>query len=187
MEAALGWIGGFVEWLIQFLPRVTWVEPTHGAIAFTRGKHVRTYGPGLAGRWFCPMWWPAWTSMTLYPVVRQTQDMAPQTLTTSDRTEVMVAGVIVYRITDLEKAMTAQYDLEDTIADISAVALANFVRAHSFDAVHEEDGSTLKVAIQKSLQRYGIGISDAGITDFARTKHITVAGSNLVIGGEEEE
>lgn len=184
MGAALGWIGELVQWFSQFFPRLTWVPPTHGAITFTRGKKVRVYGPGLAGRWWWPMWWPFWTEMHTYPVVRQTHDMASQTLTTVDGETITVAGVIVYRIDDLEKALTSQWDLEDTIRDISTLAMAEFVTGTSFHDVQHEDGRALKTAIQGPLAQYGIGVEKAGIADFARTKHITIEGHKAVI--EEE-
>ncbi len=188
MDSAFGWLGQLIEYFSQLVPRVTWVLPTHGAVAFTRGKHVREYGPGLAGRWWCPLWWPAWTEMYVYPTARQTHNTPGQTLTTNDDVEVTISGVVTYRISDLEKAMTAQHDLEDTIADITEVAMAQFVRSHSFEDIRNEDGSSLKVAVQKTLQRYGVGVADAGITNFARTRHITIAGSGgAVVDTEEEE
>jgi len=188
MSEALGWIGEAIDWLLQFLPRVTWVPPTHGAVTFTRGKKVRSYGPGLAGKWYCPCWWPAWTEMHKYPIVRQTHNLPSQTLTTSDDKAITISSVIIYRISDLEKALTAQWDLEETINDISLAAMRTFVCGRSFDTLRGEDGSELKATIQKPLARYGVGVSEAWITDLAETRVLTLIqpdGGTAVIEDEE--
>jgi regulator of protease activity HflC (stomatin/prohibitin superfamily) len=178
MDAALGWIGQLVDWLLQLLPRITWVPVTHGAVTITRGRKVRSYGPGIVGRWWRPLWWPAWTEVHTYPTVRQTHNTPSQTLTTLDCKSVSVSGVIVYRIPDLEKALTSQWDLEDTINDISQAAMRSFVCSRSFDELRTEDGAELKAAIQKPLSRYGVGVSEAWITSLAVTKVITLVRSD---------
>jgi hypothetical protein len=49
------------------------------------------------------------------------------------------------------------------------------------------DDNVLKETIKKRLQRYGVGVRDAWVTDLAVTKVITLVGSSNGAFAEEDE
>ncbi len=180
MDAALGWLGNIMEFLGSLLPRWVVVQLTHGGVEFRRGRNVQIVRPGL--HWY----WPVWSELTIIPVVRQTLDLAQQALTTRDEVTVSVGIVIVYSIADVEKALTSQWDLEDTVSDIAQLAVADYVRQLDFRALMEDEDTSLIDIVHSRLAPLGVNVIDGGINTLARTKVITMVGS-IPAAYEDEE
>lgn len=180
METAFGWIGKFMEWVGAFFPRWEVVPMTHGGVSFVRGKNVKVIKPGLY--WY----WPIWTDFIITPVVRQTLDLPDQTLTTADAQPITISAIIVYDILDVEKALTVQYDLEDTIHDICQVAVRRYTVTRTFEDLRAGDERELKEEVRKQLTKYGVGVREASINNLAVTKVITLVGGGTYIGEEGE-
>ena len=181
MDTAFGWLGRFMDALGSFIPRLVVVKTTHAGVSFVRGKNPKEIRPGLF--WY----WPVWTDYIIVPVVRQSLDLPSQTLTTNDDQAITVAAVIVYEVNDVMQALTTQWDLDETLQDISCAAVREYVVARSFKAIQVDDAAKLRDVIRKRVKRYGIAVRDAWVTDFARTKVITVIGSAMPVVEEEEE
>ena len=180
METAFGWFGRIIEYFGEFILRWQVVPVTHGGVSFVKGKKVEIIEPGIY--WY----WPFRTEFTIIPVVRQSIDLPNQTLTTSDSFPITIAAVIVYEITDVVKALTSQWDLDETLQDISCAAVREYTVPRTFEELRIGDDAILKDTIKKRLQRYGVGVRDAWVTDLAITKVITVVGGSAYIGEEEE-
>jgi regulator of protease activity HflC (stomatin/prohibitin superfamily) len=184
METAFGWLGSLMEMVGSLFPRLVIVQSTHGGVSFVRGKNPRKVSPGL-------MWyWPVVTEVVLYPVVRQSLNLPSQTLTTSDNKTITFSAVIVYDVPDILKALTVQWDLEDTLQDVSMAAVREFVLARTFDELRTESGVRLKDTIHARIQQYGVAVKDAWVTDLAETKVVTMilpdGGSTNTLLLEEE-
>lgn len=184
MEAAFGWLGKAMEWIGDFIPRLTIVAKTHGGVAFVRGKNVKVIRPGLT------LWWPFWTEIALYPTVRQSLDLPSQTLTTKDGQPVTVGCAIVYTVDDVETALTRQWDLAETIQDLSTAAVCDFVTSNEFDWINQNRAVVkrrLTKSVQEVLEEYGVGIQGAWLTDFAKSKVISMLGGGLGYYEEDGE
>ena len=182
MDTAFGWLGRLMDALGSFIPRLVIVRTTHGGVAFVRGKNPKEIKPGIM--WF----WPVWTDYIILPVVRQSLDLPSQTLTTKDDQAITVAAVIVYEVSDIMRALTVQWDLDETLQDVSCAAVREYVVARRFSEIQVDDAKMLRDVIRKRVQRYGIAVRDAWVTDFARTKVITVIGGPAApVLVEEEE
>ncbi len=184
METAFGWLGRIMEWVGDLFPRLTVVAKTHAGVAFVRGKNVKYVGPGLV--W----WWPFWTELMLYPVVRQSLDLPSQTLTTKDGQPVTVGCAIVYTVDDVETALTVQWDLAETVQDLATAAVCDFVTSNDFDWINQSRPVVkrhLTKSVQALLTEYGVGIQGAWLTDFAKTKVISMLGGGMGYYEEEEE
>jgi regulator of protease activity HflC (stomatin/prohibitin superfamily) len=181
MEAAFGWLGQFIEYLASFIPRWKVIKATDAGVSFVRGKNVKEIRPGLYWHW------PIWTEYIIIPVVRQTLDLPDQTLTTADEVPITVSSVIVYEVTDVVKALTVQWDLEDTIHDICQVAVRRYTVGRTFEEIRTGDERELKDEVRKSLARYGVAIREASIVNIAKTKVLTVVGGGTVVTNDYEE
>ena len=179
MDAAFGWLGRFMETLGGFVPRWRVIPMTHGGVSFVRGKVVKAIKPGLY--WY----WPIWTDYVIIPVVRQSLNLPAQTLTTADDHAVTLSTVIVYEVTDVVKALTSQWELEDTVQDIALAAVREYSMRKTFEQLRLDDGSALKETIKRRVQRYGVGVRDAWITDLAKTRVITLVGGSTYLDAEE--
>lgn len=184
MEGAFGWLGNVMEWLGSWFPRLEIVPVTHGGVAFVRGKHVKEIKPGLM------LWWPFWTEIMTYPVVRQSVDLPSQTLTTNDGVPVTVGCVVVYTVDDVVTALTKQWDLSDTVQDLCAAAVCEFVTSKEFAWINGNRTIAkrhLTKEVVTVLSEYGVAVQGAWLTDFAKTKVISLLGEGTYADYGEEE
>lgn len=166
MEAALAWVGQIAEWVGKFIPRWEIVDTVHGAIKFVRGARVVALGPGI--HWY----WPVLTEFHVYPIARQAVDLRAQTLVTTDDKVVVVGGLIVYEIEDLEKILAHTYDPDQTIRDITISAIHDVCCAMTWaDLKREQQRGTLDTKLrresQKGLSDYGVRVLKTTLTDLA--------------------
>ena len=180
MDTAFGWLGRFMEAISSIIPRLQIVPTTHGGVSFKGGTDVRVIEPG-------PYWyWPIWTDYIIIPTVRQTLNLPQQTLTTQDGHPITISAVIVYEVTDVKKALTVQWDLEDTLQDISQAAVREYTIPRTFEELRAGGNTELKEAIRKRLVRYGVGVREACVTDLAITRVITMIGEGQTyVEGDE--
>ena len=162
MESAFGWLGRIIEGLISFFPKPFIVRKTHRGVRFRYGNDVRVIEPGFH---FC---WPLVTEVTLYPVVRQTVNLDSQTLCTKDGKVVGVAGVVIYKINNIEDFLTITYDGEDTIRDMALASIAEVITTNDLaylqanrEAVHKK----LINSLRSNLAPFGVGVNKVTLTD----------------------
>lgn len=184
MEGALGWLGDLIRAVGRLVPRLAVMRATHGGVAFVRGKNVKQLKPGLY--W----WWPVWTECITYPTVRQSLNLPSQSLTTNDDITVTVSGVVIYQVQDITVALSSQWDLNETIRDLSMAAIREFVCSNGFKATNRDRSRMdhlLTSKLQDALRPYGIDVLQASLTDFAKAKVISMAGSGIGAYIDEEE
>lgn len=166
---ALDWIGQIADWLGRFIPRWVIVETTHGAVKFVKGAQVVALGPGV--HWF----WPITTEFVAYPTARQATDLRAQTLCTTDDRSIVVGGMVVYEITDIEAIVARTYEPDDTIRDIALSAIHDVCCQKSWaelkDAQRKGDlDKELKREVAKELSRFGVKVLKTTLTDLAPCK-----------------
>jgi regulator of protease activity HflC (stomatin/prohibitin superfamily) len=188
MDSALGWIGQIASWFGQFFPQWQIVQTTQGGVKM-RAFRVRdlfmgrpavmtvvALAPGLH------TFWPFATALMIYPTARQATDLRPQVFVTKDDKTVMVGGLIVYEIEDIEAILARTYDPDDTIKDIALTAVHDVCSALDWDElkVRQRDGSLdrdLRREAKKELGRYGVTVVKMTLTDLAPCRVIKLASS----------
>lgn len=123
-------------------------------------------GPGW--HWY----WPFMTKFVEYPVARQAVDLRAQTIVTKDDKTIVVGGLIVFEITNIELAIAHTYDIEDTIKDISLSAIHDVVCQYNWDELKEAQrngklNKRLREEVRRGLQPYGVRLIKATLTDLA--------------------
>ena len=171
MESAFAWIGHIVEWFGQFFPRWTIIRTTHGGVKWIRGKKVVPLKPG----WH--IYWPLTTDFETYPTARQAADLRTQTLMTTDGKTMVVGGLIVYEIKDIEAILAHTFDPDQTVKDIAMSAIADvLVKMSWVDIRTEQETGTLNLRLRKRVRReltkYGVKVLKTTITDLAQTRVI---------------
>lgn len=166
VNSALGWISAIAEWFGQFIPRWIIVPTTHGAVKFVRGHTVVKLGAG----WH--MYWPLMTQVTVYPVARQANDLRAQTIVTRDDKTAVVAGLIVFEVSDLEALVAQTFDPDDTIRDVALSAIHDVCIQYDWQGLHAAaqsgalDRDLLKET-RRNLERYGVKVLKMALTDLA--------------------
>lgn len=182
---ALSWIGDLVGWFANWIPRMEICRATHRGVKFVRGKHVKEINPGLY------MYWPMTTECVTIPVVRQSVNLSPQTLTTKDGHSVMVSPVLIYEIDDIRKALADSYDVDDTITEIGGLAIVDAVTSRTFEEIREDITTDVKRDIteksRRLLTQFGVKVRVGLLSDFAKCRVIRIAGDGPSVISDEEE
>ncbi|CAK9072284.1 SPFH domain-containing protein [Durusdinium trenchii] len=122
------------------------------------------------------VYWPIVTEIDVIVVARQTLKVTGQVLTTLDGKEVVVGTVVVYRIHDVVKAIGKKnWDVDSTLSDITEAATMDVVASTTFEDILAGIGNgmiadRLTKACRSELRRYGVYVSRARMSDFARCK-----------------
>jgi regulator of protease activity HflC (stomatin/prohibitin superfamily) len=188
MDSALGWIGQIASWFGQFFPHWQIVQTTQGGVkmrafrlrdVFLFRPHTMTVvalSPGLH------TFWPFATALLIYPTARQATDLRPQVFVTKDDKTVLVGGLIVYEIGDIEAILASTFDPDDTIKDIALTAVHDVCSQLTWDDLksRQRDGSLdrdLRREAKKDLGRYGVTVLKMTLTDLAPCRVIKLANS----------
>lgn len=172
MDSAFAWIGNLVEWLGRLIPRIAIVRATHAGVKFVRGHKVKKMAPGLH------IYWPITTEVEQIPTARQTHNLCTQTLMTKDRQTVIIGVVVVYSITDIVQALSENWDVSDTLSDITSTAVVAVVAESDFEIIlrslTKEIEHELTKATRERLKPYGVKVHKCAVTDFATSQVIRV-------------
>lgn len=173
MEGAFAWLGQLVEWLGSLIPRIMIVRATHGGVKFCRGHKIKEMKPGLH------VYWPIITEIEVIPVARQTHNLPNQTLITRDGKQVTISGIVIYEINNVVKALTKNWDYNDTVSDVSMAALAKVVVETDYAELTsnvDKFCKELTYETRKRLRSFGIRVHRVFITDFSQCRVIRLVG-----------
>ena len=102
-----------------------------------------------------------------------THSMPSQSLTTKDAKDVVVKGVIKYRVVDMKIFALEVWDAIDAISDMTQGIIFDIVKDKTWDELQHED---LKREISKKARaeakRWGIEIETVTLSDLAKIKSI---------------
>jgi regulator of protease activity HflC (stomatin/prohibitin superfamily) len=180
MDGPFAWFSQVIEWFGSLIPRIKIVRATHAGVKFQRGKTIKLIQPGLI------IYWPIVTEVDIIPVARQTHNLPTQCAVTKDRVPVSIGAVVVYRIKDVVKALSRNWDFNDTINDITMTALMPVVLLHTYDELIAQIGDesiqrVLTESVKKKLHRYGVAVASVGLTDFAKSMVVNNVGQPTTI------
>lgn len=177
MDSALGWIGAIAEWCGRFFPRWQVLAPTDAAVKVVglslRKKHRAEEHPRIVTqRKGIVVWWPAVTDLNVVPVARQANNLQSQAIVTIDGKVFVVAGMIVYEISDVQTLVCGVYDPDDTVRDIALAAIHDACVKYSGDELLEADRSgrlntSMKKEAVKQLADYGVRVLKMQLTDLS--------------------
>lgn len=156
-------LGQLLQWFASWIPRLQVMPATHRGIRFRRGKIVRVIEPGLY------IYLPITTEVESLPVKRQTVNLPTQTLKTKDGTSVAVNVVVVYEITDIERALVDTWDIEQTISDVALVADVEIVTNNTLEWLTTNIAGEVEKALTRrtrsELHPYGVRVIKAFLSD----------------------
>lgn len=136
------------------------VTPWEQAIRVRQGRHMQPLGPGIHLRI------PIIDIIYRQPIRLRTIDVGMQTLTTSDGHAITIAGNVQYKICDLLKLYQTIHSPSDTIIDLCATLIAEFIISHTKTECTPMAVSNYATA-RLDLSQYGLESGRVNITDFA--------------------
>jgi regulator of protease activity HflC (stomatin/prohibitin superfamily) len=166
MEAAFAWLGTLAETLMKFFPHLRIIKSTQGGVKWRKGEEITVLGPGL--HWY----WPLITVIEVVTTVRDTIDLNGQTLVTKDGKAMLVSGMVMYSVSDVEKLLTSAPDYTSTICDVCMNCMHDVFIKYEWEQIREglldgTIGKELKKAASEELRGFGIKIISLGLKDRA--------------------
>lgn len=183
------WLSEFFQFLGSLFPRLAIVRATHGAVKFVHGNKVKELKPGLH------VYWPFLTDFLEIPTARTTYNFSEQVVMTVDEKSLAVSGVLVYQITDVVKALSKSYDVDDTIGDIGNTAIMETLSGKKLKDLMEAQRSgeltkELTKTCRSRLCQFGVKVISAALTDFSTCQVLKImggAGAPAVLSANPEE
>ena len=135
------------------------INEWEGGIQMRGGKFLREVEPGI--RFKFPFIDHIWTAYT----VAQTVDLSPQTLTTKDGKNIVLKGIIRYKVSDCKKYLMSVNSAKDVLVDTVQGVIREIIEDYTWgsdielnDLITEKSASVVEV--------WGIKVESVTLTDF---------------------
>lgn len=156
------------RWISQF-SLLAIIMPWEQGIRVRRGKDVRILPPGIHARV------PVLDSVYRQSIRQRSSLVATQTLTTKDGVTLTVCVTLGYRIVDIFKAYNSLQHAEDTLCNMTAVALARYIYGkNKLDLNPNTLAADLTEELTQTFIQYGLAGVDVRVTDFAYIRAIRI-------------
>lgn len=166
--ALFGWLGGFVEWVFDWIPRYYIVQWNERGVKYHRGKNPKQLKNGL--HWYIPNL----DDMEKHHVSRCVLPIEPLSLETSDGIQVQVGMVLTYHIVDVLKYEVENYDADDSMSEVAQGELQDIVTSSAWDELKGSTGEGTRLGgkltrrMGKALEKFGVEVESCRPTDQIR-------------------
>lgn len=107
------------------------------------------------------------------PVVETTLTLPTQSLTTADDKQVVVKGMIKYRIDRVDNYVLNVYDAKDALQDISCGVIKSIITEKTWEYIRTNDlDNDIAKKVRSRLRNYGIDIIQTTLVDLSNTKSL---------------
>lgn len=168
LGSLLGWLGNFVEWLVDWVPVYEIVQFNEMGVRYHCGNEPIELGPGV--HWYIPNL----DTIEKHHASRDVLQIESLSLETSDGIAVQVGMVLTYHITDVLRYEVENLDADEAMSEVAQGAMREIVTSHSWDDLRSttEDGTRLgnklKNRMSKVLDRFGVEVESCRPTDQIR-------------------
>lgn len=168
LSQILGWLGAFIEWAFNWIPRRVIVDYTQKGVHYPLGKKPRIVAPGTF--WYVPNRGRIVTHYT----TRFVMELEPMALETKDGIAVAIGVTITGSIKDVFAYEVDNWTPDDNMIERAKSGLRELVMSSTWEQLCKpvEEGSRLegklKIRIEKALLDFGVEIERCGFTDQVR-------------------
>lgn len=169
----LDWINALAQWFGAWFPRWHLVRRREKLIKLRPGSKVLVYEPAGDKALRVVFYWPAFTEVLSVFTGRQTLSLPPQTLTTKDSVPVIVTGVVVFSIEDVERYMIDNWDSDEAISEVAGAAMRKAIISKTFDEIQggrAEIDNVISREVTKVVDPFGIKVEYARLVSFAKAR-----------------
>jgi regulator of protease activity HflC (stomatin/prohibitin superfamily) len=162
------------NWIEQVLP-VFIVRQYEMAVVLRNGKYKKTYHPGIYYKR------PFFDEVITQHVVITTLSLPSQSLYTKDKQNIVVKGVVKYKIADVKTFLLEVYDAQDAISDMTQSIIKNIVMGKTLDeCVDSEIDNTLSKKARVEAKKWGVDIQQVTLTDLAPIKSFRIINDTIL-------
>ena len=162
------------NWIEQLLP-IFIIRDYEKAVLLRWGKYKRTINPGVYFKI------PFFDEVLIHHVVVTTLSLPPQSLYTKDRQNVVVKGLVKYRIADVKTFLLEVYDAQDAISDMTQSIIKNIIMDKSLvECTDSEIDNTLTKKSRVEARKWGVEIQQVTLTDLAPIRSFRLINDTIV-------
>jgi regulator of protease activity HflC (stomatin/prohibitin superfamily) len=149
------------NWWLQLTPVII-IRDYEGAVLLRFGKFYKVFEPGLHFKI------PLFDEVIDHHVVVTTLSLDAQSLYTLDKKNIVVKGVIKYKISDVKTFLLEVYDAQDALSDMSQSIIKNVIMSMTLDECTDSElDNTLTKKVRVEARKWGVEVQQVTLTDLA--------------------
>jgi regulator of protease activity HflC (stomatin/prohibitin superfamily) len=162
------------DWIEKIIPFFIVMEYEE-AVVLRFGKFHKVAKPGLHFRI------PIVDEFMTNHVVVTTLSLPPQSLYTKDKQNIVVKGVIKYRIADVQTFLLEVYDAQDALSDMTQSIIKNVVMDKSLEeCIDTEIDNLLSKKARVEAKKWGVEIQQVTLTDLAPIRSFRLINDTVI-------
>jgi len=162
-----------VSWIDQILPVVI-IPSYEEGVRLSFGKFRKVLYPGIHFKI------PFADEIIRQHVVVTTLSLPSQSLYTSDKQNIVVKGVIKYKIADVKTFLLEVYDAQDALSDMTLGIIKNIIISIPGDkCIDPELDNILTKKVRAESKKWGVEIQQVTLTDVAPIRSYRLINDNF--------
>lgn len=161
-------------WWSYLMPAVI-IPSYEEAVLLRNGKFKKVLGPGFHVKL------PIFDEVISQHVVVTTLSLAPQSLYTKDRQNIVVKGVIKYKIADVKVFLLEVFDAQDALSDMTQSIIKNIITSLSLEqCIDPEIDNILSKKVRVEARKWGVDIQQVTLTDIAPIRSFRIINDTIL-------
>ena len=161
------------HWWLQIVPFVI-VRDYEEAVLLRFGKFKKLLKPGLHLKL------PLFDEVIEQHMVVTTLSLDAQSLYTKDKQNVVIKGVVKYKIADVKTFLLEVYDAKDAIADMSQSIIKNVIMSMTLEECTDaEIDNALTKKVRVEARKWGVEVQQVTLTDLAPIRSFRLINDNF--------
>ena len=162
------------NWWMELKPIVI-IRDYEEAVLLRFGKFKKLLKPGIHLKI------PMFDEVIDQHVVVTTLSLDAQSLYTKDKQNIVVKGLVKYRIADVKIFLLEVYDAQDALSDMSSSIIKNVIMSMTLDECTDSElDNTLTKKVRVEARKWGVEVQQVTLTDIAPIRSIRLINDNFV-------
>jgi len=159
----------------NFITPVVIIPTYEEAVLLRFGHFKKVLHPGLHVKL------PIFDEVLAQHVVVTTLSLAAQSLYTRDKQNIVVKGVIKYRIADVKTFLLEVYDAQDALSDMTQSIIKNIIISTTIDdCIDPEIDNVLTKKVRVEAKKWGVEIQQVTLTDIAPIRSFRIINDSFL-------
>jgi len=159
----------------NFLTPAVIIPDYEEAVLLRAGRFKKVLKPGFHVKL------PIIDEVVSHHVVVTTLSLSAQSLYTKDKQNVVVKGVVKYKISDVKVFLLEVFDAQDALADMTQSIIKNIIISLPLDAcIDPEIDNTLTKKVRVEAKKWGVDIQQVTLTDIAPIRSFRIINDSIV-------
>ena len=162
------------EWWAYLMPAII-IPNYEEAVLLRNGKFVKVLGPGFHVKL------PIFDEVISQHVVVTTLSLPAQSLYTQDKQNIVVKGVIKYKIADVKIFLLEVFDAQDALADMTQSIIKNIIITTPLEECLDlELDNLLTKKVRVEAKKWGVDIQQVTLTDIAPIRSYRIINDSVL-------